>query len=56
MVAIGTGFAIAAVWYLGRFLISLRTSETRRAAGLFRTANDVLMALGMALTFLVVNA
>lgn len=55
MEAAGTAFSIATLWYLVRFLSSVRTPATRHVPVLFRTATDVLMALGMALTFLVVN-
>lgn len=55
MILIGMGFGIAAVWYLGRFLACLRGPATGVTGRLIRHLTDVLMAFGMALTFLVVK-
>ncbi|SDR90155.1 DUF5134 domain-containing protein [Microlunatus soli] len=55
MILIGMGFGVAAIWYLGRFLIFVRDPAAGHTGRLVRHLTDALMAFGMALTFLVVK-
>lgn len=55
MIMAGVGFAVAAVWYLGRFVLGFRSPSGEWAGRLIRHATDALMASGMALSFLVVK-